>query len=36
LPGDKRGLFLRETRHVLIWDEVGGETDNVKAAAAGC
>jgi MFS family permease len=29
------GLFLRETRHVLIWDEVGGETENVRAAAAG-
>jgi MFS family permease len=27
------GLYLRETRHVLIWDEVGGETDNVRAAA---
>ena len=29
------GLFLRETRHVQIWDEVGGETDNVRAASAG-
>jgi hypothetical protein len=29
------GLFLRETRHVLIWDEVGGETENVRAAASG-
>ena len=26
------GLFIRETRHVRIWDEVGGETDNVRAA----
>ena len=26
------GLFIRETRHVKIWDEVGGETDNVRAA----
>jgi MFS family permease len=29
------GLFIRETRHVKIWDEVGGETRNVRAAAAG-
>jgi MFS family permease len=29
------GLYVRETRHVLIWDEVGGETDNVRRAAAG-
>ena len=29
------GLFIRESRHVKIWDEVGGETDNVRAAAAG-
>jgi MFS family permease len=28
------GLYVRETRHVQIWDEVGGETDNVRAAAA--
>jgi MFS family permease len=28
------GLYVRETRHVLIWDEVGGETDNVRAAVA--
>jgi hypothetical protein len=27
------GLFIRETRHVKIWDEVGGESDNVRAAA---
>ena len=27
------GLFIRETRHVKIWDEVGGETQNVRAAA---
>ena len=29
------GLFIRETRHVKIWDEVGGETQNVRAATAG-
>jgi MFS family permease len=28
------GLFIRETRHVKIWDEVGGETENVREAAA--
>jgi MFS family permease len=28
------GLFLRETRHVQIWDEVGGETQNVREASA--
>jgi MFS family permease len=28
------GLYVRETRHVLIWDEVGGETENVRAATA--
>jgi MFS family permease len=27
------GLFIRESRHVKIWDEVGGETDNVRVAA---
>jgi MFS family permease len=27
------GLFIRETRQVRIWDEVGGESDNVRAAA---
>jgi MFS family permease len=27
------GLYVRETRHVRIWDEVGGETENVRAAA---
>ena len=27
------GLFIRETRHVKIWDEVGGETSNVREAA---
>jgi MFS family permease len=26
------GLFIRETRDVRIWDEVGGETENVRAA----
>jgi MFS family permease len=29
------GLFIRETRQVRIWDEVGGETENVRVAAAG-
>jgi hypothetical protein len=29
------GLLLRETREVKIWDEVGGETENVRAAATG-
>jgi MFS family permease len=29
------GLFIRESRHVKIWDEVGGETENVRVAAAG-
>jgi len=28
------GLFIRESRHVKIWDEVGGETENVRAATA--
>ena len=28
------GLFIRESRRVKIWDEVGGETENVRAAAA--
>ena len=28
------GLFIRESRQVKIWDEVGGETANVRAAAA--
>jgi hypothetical protein len=28
------GLFIRETRHVKIWDEVGGQTDNVREATA--
>ncbi|MEJ7695720.1 MAG: hypothetical protein WKF78_03635 [Candidatus Limnocylindrales bacterium] len=28
------GLFIRESRHVKIWDEVGGETANVRAATA--
>jgi len=28
------GLFVRESRRVKIWDEVGGETENVRAAAA--
>jgi MFS family permease len=28
------GLFIRETRHVKIWDEIGGETENVRAATA--
>ena len=28
------GLFIRESRHVRIWDEVGGETDNVREATA--
>jgi MFS family permease len=27
------GLFVRESRHVRIWDEVGGETDNVRVAS---
>lgn len=27
------GLFIRETRDVKIWDEVGGETSNVREAA---
>jgi MFS family permease len=26
------GLFLRESRHVRIWDEVGGQTANVREA----
>lgn len=26
------GLFIRESRHVKIWDEVGGETQNVRDA----
>jgi MFS family permease len=29
------GLLIRESRHVRIWDEVGGETENVAAAARG-
>ncbi len=29
------GLFIRESRNVKIWDEVGGETENVRAATAG-
>ena len=29
------GLLIRESRHVRIWDEVGGETENVSAAARG-
>ena len=29
------GLFIRESRHVKIWDEVGGETVNVRAATTG-
>ncbi len=28
------GCFLRDTHHVKIRDEVGGETANVRAAAA--
>jgi len=28
------GLYIRETRHVRIWDEVGGETENVRASTA--
>ena len=28
------GLFIRESRRVKIWDEVGGETENVRAATA--
>jgi MFS family permease len=28
------GLFIRESRHVRIWDEVGGETPNVVAATS--
>ena len=28
------GLYIRESRRVKIWDEVGGETENVRAAAA--
>jgi MFS family permease len=28
------GLFIRESRHVRIWDEVGGETPNVMAASS--
>jgi len=31
---DGSELFSRETRHIKIWDEVGGETANVRAAAA--
>jgi MFS family permease len=27
------GLFIRETRHVKIWDEVGGETEELKRVA---
>ena len=27
--------FIRETKDVRIWDEVGGETENVRAASAG-
>jgi sugar phosphate permease len=26
--------FVRESKDVRIWDEVGGETDNVRAGAA--
>jgi MFS family permease len=26
------GLFIRESRHVRIWDEVGGETDELRRA----
>jgi hypothetical protein len=26
------GLFIRESRLVRIWDEVGGETENVRLA----
>jgi hypothetical protein len=29
------GLFIRESRQVKIWDEVGGEAENVRVAAAG-
>ena len=29
------GLFIRESRHTKIWDEVGGETASVREAAAG-
>jgi MFS family permease len=29
------GLLIRETRHVRIWDEVGGETQNVREATTG-
>jgi len=29
------GLFIRESRQVKIWDEVGGESENVRVAAAG-
>jgi MFS family permease len=28
------GLFIRETRHVRIWDEVGGERDSLERAPA--
>jgi MFS family permease len=28
------GLFIRETRNVKIWDEVGGETENVRRATS--
>jgi MFS family permease len=27
------GLFIRESRHVRIWDEVGGETSDMKRVA---
>jgi hypothetical protein len=29
------GLYIRETRHVKIWDEVGGERPVPTAAEAG-
>jgi hypothetical protein len=27
------GLFIRESRHVRIWDEVGGETAEMQQVA---
>jgi hypothetical protein len=27
------GLFIRESRHVRIWDEVGGHDDDVRPTA---
>ena len=29
------GLYIRETRHVRIWDEVGGEEESRKEVESG-